>query len=81
MAKRIDYSDLENKNLDILPIRRGCSAGKCACLGTCLQVVGYIDRKEYEEFVKTIPSMDEFLSMKVKPDNGAPNGSRIGDTN
>jgi hypothetical protein len=71
MAKKINLTDLENKNLELLPIRRGCGAGMCACLGTCLQVIGYIPRKDYEEFIKTIPSTDEFLSKYVKTDSGA----------
>lgn len=63
---RIDNIDLKNKNLDILPIRQGCLSNACACIGTCQNVVGYIDRIEYEEFMKTIPSINEFLSNFVK---------------
>ena len=66
MAKRIDSTDLKNKNLDVLPIRKGCSADRCACLGTCEQVIGYVPRADYEEFLKKIPSIDEFLSKHIK---------------
>ena len=45
---RIEKSDLENLELDPLPIRRGCF-GECACIGTCLDVVGYISRVDYEQ--------------------------------
>lgn len=59
--KKILSCDLEDKNLDLLPIRRGCS-GRCGCLGTCLQIVGYIPRKEYENFLMKYKSIDDFLS-------------------
>lgn len=63
MAKYIDKKDLENKELISLPIRRGCK-GPCACLGTCMNIVGYIDRTEYEEFMKNYKTLDNFLSEK-----------------
>ncbi len=63
MAKFIDKSDLENNELQTLPIRRGCF-GMCACLGTCQNIVGYIDRIEYEEFMRTFITLDKFLSEK-----------------
>ena len=47
-TRRIEKSDLENMELDPLPIRRGCF-GECACIGTCLDVVGYISRVDYEQ--------------------------------
>lgn len=65
MAKFIEKSDLENIELQSLPIRRGCS-GPCACLGTCKNIEGYIDRKEYEEFMKNFITLDDFLSKKCK---------------
>ncbi len=59
--KKILSTDLENKELDVLPIRRGCS-GMCGCLGTCLQIVGHIPRKEYEDFLMKYKSIGDFLS-------------------
>jgi hypothetical protein len=69
MAKFIEKSDLENKELQMLPIRRGCS-GMCACLGICKNIEGYIDRKDYEEFMKTFVTLDQFLTGKCNS-NGA----------
>lgn len=63
MAKYIDQSDLKNKELQRLPIRRGCS-GMCACLGICRDIEGYIDRKEYEDFMKNFVTLDQFLTEK-----------------
>ena len=63
MAKFIEKSDLENLELQSLPIRRGCS-GLCACLGTCKNIEGYIDRKEYDDFMKNFITLDVFLSKK-----------------
>lgn len=65
MAKFIEKSDLENQELQTLPIRRGCS-GMCACLGVCRDIVGYINRREYEEFMKTFVTLDQFLTDKCK---------------
>lgn len=66
MAKNIHYKDFENKDLDLLPIRRGCTALKCCCLGICEDIVGYIPRKDYTDFIISIPSLDGFLSKYVK---------------
>jgi hypothetical protein len=63
--KNVHTTDLNNKNLDLLPIRRGCK-GLCACLGICEQVIGYVPRDDYEAFLKTIPSTDEFLTRYIK---------------
>ena len=65
MAKFIEKSDLENLELQSLPIRRGCS-GLCDCLGTCKNIEGYIDRNEYEDFIKNFITLDDFLSKKCK---------------
>jgi len=65
MAKFIEKSDLENLELKSLPIRRGCS-GPCGCLGTCKNIEGYIDRKEYEDFMKTFITLNDFLNQKCK---------------
>jgi len=69
MGKFIEKSDLENKDLQILPIRRGCYGGPCACLGVCKNIEGYIDRKEYEEFIEKFVSLDRFLSEKCNRKN------------
>jgi len=63
MAKFIDKSDLENKELQSLSIRRGCS-GVCACIGTCQNIVGYVDRIEYEEFISNMVTINDFLTLK-----------------
>lgn len=64
MAKFIDKSDLENKELQRLPIRKGCYGGPCACLGICQDIVGYVDRIEYEEFISNLVTVEEFLTRK-----------------
>lgn len=64
MAKFIEKSDLANKELTSLPIRRGCS-GACACLGTCRQIIGHVDRHEYEEFINNHMSIDKFLESVI----------------
>ena len=67
MAKRINWYDYNNKNLDFLPIRKGCEAEMCACLGVCEEIVGYVPRKDYEDFDKsTVSATDEFLSKYIK---------------
>jgi len=64
MAKFIDKSDLANTELQSLPIRRGCYGGPCACLGTCKNIEGYVDRGEYEEFVSSMVTINDFLTLK-----------------
>jgi hypothetical protein len=56
MAKRINKSDLDNRDkyIRMLPIRHGCGAEKCACLGVCENIIGYVEREEYEGFVRRI---------------------------
>lgn len=68
MAKFIAKSDLENKELKKLPIRRGCNSGVfgCACLGICLNILGYVDREEYENFITESKSVGDFLDEKCK---------------
>jgi hypothetical protein len=63
MGKFIETADLNNTELQLLPIRRGCS-GICACLGTCKTIVGYIERKEYDDFIKTYVDSNTFLTNK-----------------
>lgn len=63
MAKFIEKSDLENQELQVLPIRRGCS-GMCACLGICKNIEGYISRKEYEEYEEFKVEINKQLKMK-----------------
>lgn len=64
MAKGILKSDLDNIELNKLPIRRGC-IGPCACSGYCKEVLAYIDRKEYEDFIEKYISLEEFLTKKI----------------
>lgn len=51
--KHIYKSDIENLELKSLPIRRGCNAGSmgCACIGSCKEIVGYIDRDCADEIL------------------------------
>ena len=57
MSKYVQKSDLENKELEKLPIRRGCYTHLCACIGTCINIVGYVDREEYETLIKNFKSL------------------------
>ena len=66
MSKYIQKSDLENKELEKLPIRRGCYIHLCACIGTCINIVGYVDREEYETFIKNFKSFEDFLNEKCE---------------
>lgn len=66
MAKYIDKTDLDNGDLNLLPIRKGCSGGPCACLGTCRNIVGYVDRNEYEEFIRNYVTLDNFLFQRCE---------------
>jgi len=51
-------SDADDKNLSELPIREGCHAGgACGCLGICLNIVGKISRKDYEETINVVKTM------------------------
>lgn len=59
MAKHIEQSDIKNKDLKLLPIRRGCS-GLCACMGTCLNIVGYIERVKYDKLINE-NKLEDFL--------------------
>jgi len=65
IEKYIDKSDLTNKEIISLPIRRGC-LGPCACLGFCKEIFGYVDRNEYEEFIKNMITLDDFLISKCE---------------
>jgi hypothetical protein len=43
-------SDLEKtKYFENVPVRQGC-IGPCACLGICQNVIGYVNKAEYEYF-------------------------------
>lgn len=64
MTKYIEKRDLENKELTSLPIRRGCSADGCGCMGYCRDIVGSVNREEYETFMKNYVSKEDFLSNK-----------------
>lgn len=63
MAKHIDKKDLDNDELTTLPVRRGCS-GICACIGSCKTIIGYVERKDYDDFLKHQITLDTFLSIK-----------------
>jgi hypothetical protein len=65
MRKYIEKSDLDNKELKNLPIRRGCNnVFGCACLGICKNIEGYIDRKDYEDFISNFKSVEDFLDER-----------------
>lgn len=48
----VDFNDANNAELDPLPIRRGCGSFACGCSGSCMEVVGHIPRKDYEQHLK-----------------------------
>jgi hypothetical protein len=65
MGKYIEKSDLDNKELKNLPIRRGCNnVFGCACLGICKNIEGYVVRKDYEDFISNFKSEEDFLNEK-----------------
>ena len=67
MGKYIEKSDLENKELKNLPIRRGCNnVFGCGCLGICKNIEGYINLEEYENFINGFKSVEDFLDEKCK---------------
>ena len=45
----VDQKDLDNPNLDMLPIRNGCSGGPCACSGYCQRIQGFVKRDAWEK--------------------------------
>lgn len=61
MPKYVEIVDLMNKELEELPIRRGCYGGPCACLGTCTNIEGYIPRNVYENFMNYQITLEELL--------------------
>lgn len=68
----ISNKDLENKELNMLPIRRGCLSEKCACLGLCQNIVGEISREEYGRRIGYFDSCEEMLRdylAEQKPKN------------
>lgn len=67
MARYIEKKDIDDPELTLLPIRRGCG-GVCACLGTCKLIVGYVSRDEYERFMAGYKSVSDFLESFVKKD-------------
>lgn len=61
----IENKDLDNKELTVLPVRRGCSGGPCACSGYCQEIVGSIDRNLYEGFLRLYVSPDDWLKRNM----------------
>jgi hypothetical protein len=64
-TKFVNTKDLENEGLTLLPVRRGC-IGMCACTGRCREIIGYVDAKEYREFMKGYISPEEWLTKELK---------------
>jgi hypothetical protein len=67
----VDKGDLDNKLITALPVLNGCGAaahGGCGCLGFCLNVVGYIDRDKYEQFLANYKTKEEFLTENLMKD-------------
>jgi len=63
----IEQKDLLNVELDPIPVRAGCFGGPCACMGTCHEIVGMIDRKKYHEFMSTFKTEEQFLQETMVP--------------
>lgn len=82
--KTIFQSDLQNKSLNDLPIRHGCSAKLCCCLGTCQRVVGSIKRAEYDDAIASGVDiwllLDEKVSQNTKNDKSIKHTGRFNGT-
>jgi thiamine kinase-like enzyme len=56
----VEESDIANIELQKLPIRAGCySVGGCACIGSCLRIVGEISREKYEQTINVVKTMSK----------------------
>ena len=64
----ISYKDKEDESLDVLPIRKGRMYDD-ETLESSIEIVGYIERSEYEQFLVNYES--EFLHTKIKKDDDA----------
>jgi hypothetical protein len=60
-----DYDNYDGVNL--LPVRRGCGGGPCACMGTCKTIIGYIDYDVYNSFMNKYTSEREFIESNFRP--------------
>ena len=55
----VEESDVANIELQKLRIRAGCPAGQCACIGSCLRIVGEISREKYEQTINVVKTMSK----------------------
>lgn len=73
----VDQKDVDNEELDVLPVRRGCGAGWCGCSGSCQVIVGHITRAEYDKHQKLVALGEMFIQLSriklIKQDEGCNN--------
>lgn len=50
---------------ELVPVRRGCGGGPCACTGACNKIVGYIHSQTYVDFMKSFVSVEDFLLQNM----------------
>lgn len=56
----VEESDINNTELQKLPIRAGCSSGGgCGCTGRCFEIVGEISREKYEKTINIVKTMSK----------------------
>ena len=56
----VEKSDIDNTELQKLPIRAGCSSGGgCGCTGSCFKIVGEISREKYEQTINIVKTMSK----------------------
>ena len=59
-ARFVEKSDVDNTELQKLPIRAGCSSGGgCGCTGRCFEIVGEISREKYEKTINIVKTMSK----------------------
>lgn len=73
----VEDKDLNNPELTMLPIRKGCGGGPCACSGYCREIAGDIDRTMYEAFLKMYVSHDDFFKRNMVTHVPKENGRTI----
>lgn len=59
----VSQADVDNPELDVLPVRQGCGGGWCACSGSCQKIVGHITRSEHEKHVKLVMLGEMFIQL------------------
>lgn len=64
---KVLWEDFDNQAYDMLPIRKGCGSSLCACRGTCKEIIGYISREDYTEYIKSKEELENSIKRKIKP--------------